>query len=568
MTAIIIAIAVVVVLAALLLLAVARRRDTGAATGGLSRETRKRDRSGVVLERARGGRRRPPLRGRAYERSVALERIGAGGAVEPVRTAPPAVYVPPDPETLGVTRRQFLNRSIVGFMVLSLSAFGAVLHRLPVAHLQRRVRFEDQRRQVDDVKARIQAADGFLYVPEGRMWVTEYPIDKVPKAEPIYSPSVLTGMRGRPGGPVADLPAPGLPGAASASPPSGSSAPATARSTTGSARSAAGPRPGAWTASPRRSTAATTSSSTPARSSRARRSAPTPPARRPRAPTASARPERTDAATCWPRRQCRRRSGSSSRRSSSSASSSTSSSTCARPGRSWATRSSSPPTASRTTTTRQLEGPRLDRYLTAALVLLGVVAVGLPLYWLAEPGRQAGQIERFEEIFAHRGELQFEANCASCHAKGGVGGVAAYVLNDKDGQLRRQRLLAGAGARQRAAALRPGGGAVRARPRSAVLAHAAVVDGRWRLHERPADQEHHRLPGVDHDHARRGAAAGHGRRDQPAGGRAGGRDRPDQPAGRLRDRGRPTARGSASSRATTRRRSKPPSRTPTPWGMP
>jgi mono/diheme cytochrome c family protein len=80
-----------------------------------------------------------------------------------------------------------------------------------------------------------------------------------------------------------------------------------------------------------------------------------------------------------------------------------------------------------------LEGPRLDRYLTASLVLLGVIAVGLPLYWLAEPGRQQGQIDRFEEIFASRGETEFEANCVSCHAAGGVGGVAAYVLNDKDG---------------------------------------------------------------------------------------------------------------------------------------
>src|SRR4051812_11684812 len=125
MTAIVITIAVVVVLAALLVLAVSRRRDTGQATGALSRETRRRDRSGVVLTPAEtGAAEADALRGRAYERSVALERIG-GGAVEPVRSAPPAVYVPPDPETLGVTRRQFLNRSIVGFMVFSLSAFGA-----------------------------------------------------------------------------------------------------------------------------------------------------------------------------------------------------------------------------------------------------------------------------------------------------------------------------------------------------------------------------------------------------------------------------------------------------------
>lgn len=80
-----------------------------------------------------------------------------------------------------------------------------------------------------------------------------------------------------------------------------------------------------------------------------------------------------------------------------------------------------------------LEGPRLDRFLTMALVLLGVVALGLPLYWLAEPGRQADSIKRYDAIFAKRGESLFNTNCSSCHGKGGGGGVAGYVLQDKQG---------------------------------------------------------------------------------------------------------------------------------------
>mgnify|MGYP003332867254 CR=1 FL=1 len=81
----------------------------------------------------------------------------------------------------------------------------------------------------------------------------------------------------------------------------------------------------------------------------------------------------------------------------------------------------------------ELEGPRLDRFLTMALVLLGVLALGLPLYWLAEPGRQEGATKRFEAIFASRGENLFNANCSSCHGQGGGGGVASYVLQDKKG---------------------------------------------------------------------------------------------------------------------------------------
>ena len=84
-----------------------------------------------------------------------------------------------------------------------------------------------------------------------------------------------------------------------------------------------------------------------------------------------------------------------------------------------------------------LEGPRLDRYLTMALVLVGVSAVGLPLYWLAEPGRQSGAIDNFQETFVSRGADLFASteqggfNCAGCH--GGdqaLGGEVPYTLTE------------------------------------------------------------------------------------------------------------------------------------------
>src|SRR5438874_1754125 len=39
----------------------------------------------------------------------------------------------------------------------------------------------------------------------------------------------------------------------------------------------------------------------------------------------------------------------------------------------------------------QLEGPKLDKSLTWAMVTLGILAVGLPAYWLREPHRQEGK---------------------------------------------------------------------------------------------------------------------------------------------------------------------------------
>lgn len=84
----------------------------------------------------------------------------------------------------------------------------------------------------------------------------------------------------------------------------------------------------------------------------------------------------------------------------------------------------------------ELEGTKLDRSLTFALVMLAILAVALPFYWLAEPGRQSGAIEAYNLSFEVRGEGTYTtgAQCVNCHAAGGVGGTAPYVLQDGDGQ--------------------------------------------------------------------------------------------------------------------------------------
>jgi mono/diheme cytochrome c family protein len=80
----------------------------------------------------------------------------------------------------------------------------------------------------------------------------------------------------------------------------------------------------------------------------------------------------------------------------------------------------------------ELETTKLDRTLGLGLVALVVVAVALPLYWLAEPGRQEDAVNGFEEVFISRGEeLYVEGvNCAACHGPEGVGGVASYTITD------------------------------------------------------------------------------------------------------------------------------------------
>ena len=89
----------------------------------------------------------------------------------------------------------------------------------------------------------------------------------------------------------------------------------------------------------------------------------------------------------------------------------------------------------------QLEGPRLNKALASGLVLTAIVAVGLPLYWLNEPGRQTGAIENFDQTFINRGARLFAPteeggyNCAGCHGSEGVGGQAPpYTLTNADGE--------------------------------------------------------------------------------------------------------------------------------------
>jgi mono/diheme cytochrome c family protein len=84
----------------------------------------------------------------------------------------------------------------------------------------------------------------------------------------------------------------------------------------------------------------------------------------------------------------------------------------------------------------ELEGKKLDRTLGAGLVLLAFVSISLPLYWLYEPARQEGAVEKFQEEAVTFGKAVYDtkANCASCHGPEGVGGVASTSLLTEGGQ--------------------------------------------------------------------------------------------------------------------------------------
>jgi mono/diheme cytochrome c family protein len=84
-----------------------------------------------------------------------------------------------------------------------------------------------------------------------------------------------------------------------------------------------------------------------------------------------------------------------------------------------------------------LEGKRLERVQLYGVLLLVVIVIGLPLYWVFEPKRQDGAVEAAEQQLATWGSRLFDTtanlgfNCAGCH--GGMkanGGTAPYTITD------------------------------------------------------------------------------------------------------------------------------------------
>ena len=69
----------------------------------------------------------------------------------------------------------------------------------------------------------------------------------------------------------------------------------------------------------------------------------------------------------------------------------------------------------------ELEGRRLELVQFIGVLLLVVIVIGLPLYWVFEPSRQAGAREAADSQLVGWGAELFEVtaeggfNCAGCH---------------------------------------------------------------------------------------------------------------------------------------------------------
>ena len=184
------AIVVIALLAAVAVFSALKSRDADGAVGILSRETKSRDRQSTVLGDE------DALTGKQVERAQVLERKAASEelVLAARQSAPPAPYVPPDPEVIGVSRRQFFNRTIILMMQIGLGGFGLASIAFLWPQLGGGFGSAIRVGLVSDVLSEIRGANGFLYRAEGRMWITEYPNGAVEKARAAYSANELTGM--------------------------------------------------------------------------------------------------------------------------------------------------------------------------------------------------------------------------------------------------------------------------------------------------------------------------------------------------------------------------------------
>ncbi|MBV1893844.1 MAG: Rieske 2Fe-2S domain-containing protein [Ilumatobacteraceae bacterium] len=185
-----IAVGVVVVLAAIAVLTLARRSDVRGA-GALSGETMQRDRAA----RRDSGTESPdaPASASEVEAAGVAARSTEPAEVEDKELVP---WTPPDPEALGVTRRQFFNRANVVLMGAGLGGFAAAsfvgfLWPSGTGGFGGSVTVG----KLGAIKDGIKQGGGFFYVPEARSWITAYPPESLPAAETVYPESLLTAMR-------------------------------------------------------------------------------------------------------------------------------------------------------------------------------------------------------------------------------------------------------------------------------------------------------------------------------------------------------------------------------------
>ena len=193
-TVLFIAIPILFVLAVALVVAtnISRQRSS---TGSLTREARKADRSeaGTAVATTDES---EEARARAGEARQSLEPAGAG---KPVVSMGGGLIrfgeAPADPETLGVNRRQFFNRSIAAAQGLVLGSFSLAIIGFLWPSLSGGFGGKVKAGDIKDILGQIAEKKEPFYVPEARAYINPYPESALPAAKKVFSESILPEMQ-------------------------------------------------------------------------------------------------------------------------------------------------------------------------------------------------------------------------------------------------------------------------------------------------------------------------------------------------------------------------------------
>jgi len=184
-----VAIVVLLGLAVLLVVATTVSRQR-ASTGSLGREARKADRS-ASTEIVPGADLDEEARARFAETKQSLEPAGQKPALTAVGGLIRFGEAPPDPEALGVTRRQFFNRGILATQSLVLGTFSVAVIAFLWPSLSGGFGGKVKAGDIKDILAQIADKKQPFYVPEARSYINPYPDSALPKARKVYSEALL-----------------------------------------------------------------------------------------------------------------------------------------------------------------------------------------------------------------------------------------------------------------------------------------------------------------------------------------------------------------------------------------
>ena len=192
-TVLLIAVPILLLLAALLAVATTISRQRSA-TGSLSREARKADRSGsgaavATVDESEEARARAGQTRQSLEPAVAGKPVvSVGGGLIRFGEAPA------DPDAVGVNRRQFFNRSIVAAQSLVLGSFSLAVIGFLWPSLSGGFGGKVRAGNKKDILAEIAEKKQPFYVPEARAYINPYPEAALPRAKEVYAEPVLPGL--------------------------------------------------------------------------------------------------------------------------------------------------------------------------------------------------------------------------------------------------------------------------------------------------------------------------------------------------------------------------------------